>query len=77
MVDLERVEMMASGDPKWDLSPNDVTALKGVIAELRAARAVVAAAKELNERREKNYYFEWNTLEDRCSEYDRATKGDG
>lgn len=41
MVDLERVEMMASGDPKWDLSPNDIAALKGIIAELRAARECV------------------------------------
>jgi len=57
------------------LAHEAATSLPALIAELRAARAVVAAAKELNERREKNYYFEWNELEDRCSEYDRAAKG--
>ena len=72
MVDLDELER------EWELHGHTaIVDMEPIIAELRAARAVVAAAKELNERREKNYYFEWNTLEDRCSEYDRATKGDG
>ena len=31
---IERVELMASGDPKWDLSPNDIAALKRVLLEI-------------------------------------------
>lgn len=29
---LERVKLMASGDPTWDLSENDIAALKAVLA---------------------------------------------
>jgi hypothetical protein len=36
---LARVRLMAKGDPTWDLSPNDLAALKYVLAQLAAAQA--------------------------------------
>lgn len=34
---LSRVRLMASGDPTWDLSPNDLAALTAVLERLDAA----------------------------------------
>lgn len=36
---LSRVELMAAGDPTWDLSPNDLAALQAVLAEVERLRA--------------------------------------
>lgn len=30
---LSRIEQMASGSPTWDLSPNDLAALRAILAE--------------------------------------------
>lgn len=66
--------MMASGDPKWDLSPNDVTALKGVIAELRAARECVS---ELESLQGEHLYGGYPIESPSLLKYREATKGDG
>jgi len=53
----ERLELMASGDAKWDLSPNDIAAIRALLdelarllnmaeAELAAARAVLETAQD-------------------------------
>lgn len=43
---IARVEMMADGGEKWDLSPNDLAALRTVLDE-RAA--LLSALKEIHE----------------------------
>lgn len=37
---LDRVRLMAGGDPTWDLSSNDLAALKHVMAELDRLQAI-------------------------------------
>ena len=37
--DRDRLEMMAEGNPKWDLSPNDRAAIKAALAEVDGLRA--------------------------------------
>lgn len=44
-----RVEMMASGDPKWDLSPNDIAALKYVLQRVKNLEMIYDAAKRREE----------------------------
>ena len=41
----ERLELMASGDAKWDLSPNDIAAIRAMLDEL--ARLLNMAEAEL------------------------------
>ena len=38
---LNRVRLMASGDPTWDLSPNDVEALRYLLTELGRLKEIV------------------------------------
>lgn len=41
---VSRVEQMASGSPTWDLSPNDIAALKAVLGEMTRLRELVSRA---------------------------------
>jgi len=41
----ERLELMASGDAKWDLSPNDIAAIRALLDEVEAARAVLETSE--------------------------------
>ena len=40
---LLRIELMATGDPTWDLSENDIEAIKAILAERAALRESLAA----------------------------------
>lgn len=41
---VSRVELMSTGDPTWDLSPNDLAALKAVLADRERLRKLVERA---------------------------------
>lgn len=43
---LERVQLMASGDPQWDLSDNDQHALKKVLMEIILLREALHDLRE-------------------------------
>lgn len=49
--DFDRVRLMASGDPTWDLSGNDLKALSAVVIEVDALRAELTTAKQTAEDR--------------------------
>ena len=38
---LSRIELMASGDPTWDLSPNDCGALNAVLDDRQGLKSVI------------------------------------
>ena len=40
---LLRIELMATGDPTWDLSENDIEAIKAILAERTALREALSA----------------------------------
>lgn len=46
---IRRVQMMASGDPKWDLSPNDIAALNALLVDRERAAKVIEAARAWRE----------------------------
>ena len=44
---LSRVNLMAGGDPTWDLSPNDCLALGAVLDEISRLRAALDAISDI------------------------------
>lgn len=47
---LSRVQQMASGSPTWDLSPNDIAALKAVLTNFNRRADEITRLKELVKR---------------------------
>lgn len=45
----DRVELMATGDPKWDLSPKDIEALRALLHEWSLLRNAALSARPLVE----------------------------
>lgn len=59
---VERVRGMASGDPTWDLSENDIAALKTVLERHDAAeKAVLYLAQRIGEDPNVGYYCGYGT----------------
>jgi hypothetical protein len=59
---IERVRGMANGDSTWDLSENDIAALKTVLERHDAAvKAVVYLAQRIQDNPDIGYYCGWGT----------------
>lgn len=63
MTELERVELMASGSPTWDLSEKDIAALRALLARLRAAEAERDEARAALVKMEEEYRAAVEALE--------------
>ena len=79
---LSRVGMMASGSPTWDLSPNDIAALKAVLANRNRQADMIAELRglldEMTDSQSCNFdhhgYCQTHNLHERPCPHERAKK---